>query len=727
MTMTDRNGSRYDPRLHWDRQDTVIVLLVTLVYSVLALAGLGSLKAPQTFWQQSAYGEGFVLDLGSVHDDFSMLYYTGVSYRNFKVETSDDGVNWSDPVWAEVKEGQCYQWLYLVPSEGEGETAEIYRGLTVDSVQHLSGRYVRITAGTMTRSGSEEYGLLLGEVVFRDLVPVKQTAAGTDGEPFEFSTTVSGGVIPVTVLSHEGGNEASPKWSDPGLAVDEQDTLSGEPSWYNSTYFDEIYHARTAYELLHGQRVYEYTHPPLGKLLMSACIAIFGMTPFGWRLAGTLAGIAMLPGIYLLVKQLTKKTAPAAAAVALMALDLMHLAQTRIATIDSFPVLFIILSYFFMLRFMQRDLARKSGAELPAMLPDLALSGFFFALAISSKWIGAYAGAGLAVLLFWRLIALIHREVSAHAPETRGPVLKAAAIGIPVAVIVALLCRQFFLELGADAAAATVFGALPALLLHAVAVFVHVRIAFGPTEAWRYGWFRAVWVCLWCLLFFVAIPAVIYAVCFIPVFASEHLESVGAFLSRFVQEQVNIFNYHATPGLGMDHYYYTPWYEWPVMAKPMYYYAASYLPAGTSMSIFCLGNPAVWWSGQIALILLLPLWLFSLHADRRRGELTCDTRPECGAGFILLGFAAQFLPWVLVPRGTYIYHYFASIPFLIAAFAYAFHLMEKRWRELAWGIMVPVLVLSVLFFLVLLPYATGLQTPTWYLDIGSRLLNIYYR
>ena len=59
----------------------------------------------------------------------------------------------------------------------------------------------------------------------------------------------------------------------------------------NSTYFDEIYHARTAYEHIHGIRPYENTHPPLGKILIGIRIRLFGMTPFGWRFIGTLLGV----------------------------------------------------------------------------------------------------------------------------------------------------------------------------------------------------------------------------------------------------------------------------------------------------------------------------------------------------------------------------------------------------------------------------------------------------
>ena len=39
--------------------------------------------------------------------------------------------------------------------------------------------------------------------------------------------------------------------------IDEQDQISLNPSYYDSTYFDEIYHARTAYEQLKGYRIYE--------------------------------------------------------------------------------------------------------------------------------------------------------------------------------------------------------------------------------------------------------------------------------------------------------------------------------------------------------------------------------------------------------------------------------------------------------------------------------------
>src|SRR2546428_10648572 len=41
-------------------------------------------------------------------------------------------------------------------------------------------------------------------------------------------------------------------------------------------YFDEVYHARTAMEMLAGREYYEWTHPHLAKEAMAASIVLFG-------------------------------------------------------------------------------------------------------------------------------------------------------------------------------------------------------------------------------------------------------------------------------------------------------------------------------------------------------------------------------------------------------------------------------------------------------------------
>ena len=360
-TARDPKTWKPDRSLHWKRRDTLILTAITLVFGSVSLLTLGSTKAPQTEWISSSPEEQIIFDLGREQKQFSILYFAQVSRNDFSFAVSEDGENWSEEYWAQMDQGQCWKWKYVTESY-QGANERTYYNSDLDHIVRMDGRYIRLSAKSL--------GLTLNEIKFRD----------RDGKD-----------IPAVIIGRTGGVMESELYSDPGRLIDEQDTLEklpdyfgdeetqkapAQPGWWNSTYFDEIYHARTAFEFLKGSVPYETSHPPLGKVLMSVCVAVFGMTPFGWRFAGALAGIFMLPGMYLLGKQLTKKTWIASFACLFMALDCMHLTQTQIATIDSFPVLFIIFAYFFMLRFLQTDILKQ---KISHILPDLAASGIFMA------------------------------------------------------------------------------------------------------------------------------------------------------------------------------------------------------------------------------------------------------------------------------------------------------------------------------------------------------------
>lgn len=76
----------------------------------------------------------------------------------------------------------------------------------------------------------------------------------------------------------------------------------------------------------------------------------------------------------------------------------MHFTQTRIATIDSFPVLFMMVMFLFMARWMQMSFYHQ---KLWKTLVPLFFSGVFMGLAIASKWdwLLRRGGAGGALLL----------------------------------------------------------------------------------------------------------------------------------------------------------------------------------------------------------------------------------------------------------------------------------------------------------------------------------------
>ncbi|HIS42341.1 MAG TPA: glycosyltransferase family 39 protein [Candidatus Limiplasma pullicola] len=638
-----------DARLHLTLRDYLVMGITCVVYGVLAFTNLGSTVAPQTGWVSTSPDEQIVFDLGE-STRFSLLYYAGVSYNDFSVSTSDDGVTWSAETPCRMQEGLCYRWLYALQStQSNGEVT--YMSDSPTSVVWFTGRYLRLNAC--------EAGLNLWEIVARD---------------------ENGQTLPLTIVSHTGAREGVLESEKPvENLIDEQDTCVGEPGWYNGTYFDEIYHARTAYEHLHGQAPYETTHPPLGKLLMSVGIAIFGMTPFGWRFAGALIGVLMLPALYLLALQLTHKRSVATVSMLAFSLDLMHYTQTRIATIDSFPVFFILLSYLCMVRYLQTDLFAADGEKprlfdrcLRRSLIPLALSGLFMGLAIASKWIGLYSAVGLALLFF----VAVYRQYR----------VSNVACGLDV--------ERTGLDDGQKA---------------------RVRAAQDFTLK------RILITCGFCVIFFVLVPCVIYYLCYIP-----YLSPTGPVtLKRVIDAQIGMLNYHSTPGLGMDHPFQSPWWQWPFILKPMWFAQDHYEPAGYESTIMCLGNPWIFYIGAIAMLGALAACA-AKYLNLRSGVSLRQGDGDLTLPVLAVGFLAQYLPWVLVPRSMYMYHYFASVPFIIMATAWWMDRLPNSRPRLRTGVMALYLVGALVFFVMFSPYASGWLTSTDWLDAMKWFSKLYY-
>lgn len=327
------------------RKDTLPLLLITAVYAATAFFQLGSTTAPQSF-QEFSDGQVVEFSLNRQIDLAQVAYYPGLGTGEYKLEVSADGVSWTALPKVEQTYSDLFKWLTVRPEQGS-----------------VPATLFRITAST-TKSPFE-----LGELAL-----YTEDGAGALSRVDLAQNPVRGG----------------------GALFDEQDVVPDYFDWTNSTYFDEIYHARTAFEHIRGVYPYEITHPPLGKLILSLGIRLFGMTPFGWRFMGTLLGVLMLPILYVFLKNLFGRTMTAACGTTLFAFDFMHLTQTRIATIDTYAVLFILCAYFFMYRY----LALPPGTSFRKGALPLFLSGLTFGVGAACKWTVIYAGAGLAVLYF---------------------------------------------------------------------------------------------------------------------------------------------------------------------------------------------------------------------------------------------------------------------------------------------------------------------------------------
>jgi dolichyl-phosphate-mannose--protein O-mannosyl transferase len=110
-------------------------------------------------------------------------------------------------------------------------------------------------------------------------------------------------------------------------------------------------------------------------------------------------------------------------------------------------------------------------------------------------------------------------------------------------------------------------------------------------------------------------------------------------------------------GLDFAHPYASAPWSWPLMKRPAIYWLE--VNGGRYEEIIAIGNPLVWWGGLVALGYVAYRWL-RRHRDR-------------GEALILLGFAAGWLPWLLIgPTRSTVFSFYllVCVPFLCLGLGY---------------------------------------------------------
>ncbi len=586
------------------RRDALPLLLITAVYALTAFWNLGYRQAPESY---AVFTDSLTVEF-TLHEPVtasSVVWFPGLSTGDYELEVSEDGESWFRLLsTTDENDNTTVFWHPAEEPAPEGASnavtqryKDLFKWMTASPEEPVAFSQFRLHASRNT--------LELGELAF------------LDGE---------GAIIDLSALAD------SPLF-------DEQDVLAavrGEGqvmTYLNSSYFDEIYHPRTAYEHIRGIYPYEVSHPPLGKLIISLGIRAFGMNPFGWRFMGTLLGVLMLPMLYVFLKNLFGKTAVAACGTALFAFDFMHLTQTRLATIDTYGVLFLLGAYFFLYRWMTAPPAKRHREERRADLNagNLFLSGLFFGLGVSSKWTVLYGAVGMAALYFLHLF---------------------------------LRWRDWPREQGAPRYAPWL---VKTLLLSVV--------------------------------FFLVIPACIYAASYLPYAMAKGDTSLSGLFSVLWENQKFMLSYHS--GVTTPHPYASHWYQWLFDVRPILYYRDLSLleTQGVKSAFAAFLNPVVCWAGLLSVIIT------AVEAVRKR----------CGkALFLTVGYLSQFVPYLFISRPMFYYHYFASMLFLVLCIAYAMNgLLEKRASraKLAiYGLTGCTVGLYAAFY----PVLVGLYVPAWY-------------
>jgi hypothetical protein len=209
----------------------------------------------------------------------------------------------------------------------------------------------------------------------------------------------------------------------------------------------------------------------------------------------------------------------------------------------------------------------------------------------------------------------------------------------------------------------------------------------------------------------VAIPILIYVESWYPFFARGQFHN----LADLIEYQRQSFAYHAT--LKATHPYGSPWWSWPLLSRPVLYYA-EYTNLGidhwTGQQLIArmtnMGNPWIWWT-SLPCVISLPYFIV-----RHR---------SFPATVILLGFITQYLPWSQISRVVFMYHMFGGLIFMILALAFVLaHIAAQLDSPGRLLLMANHLGIAVLCFFYFYPvwtalpisgpaYFIGPQTPPW--------------
>jgi len=405
------------------------------------------------------------------------------------------------------------------------------------------------------------------------------------------------------------GNEAN----DFVNLIDEQGVVKFPPSSFSQAYFDEVYYVRTAKEYVEMREVYEWTHPPLGKLLIASGLLLFGFNPYGWRIIGAIFSTLMISVIYVFSREMFKNRIAATISASLLFLDFMHFTMGRIATPETFAAFFNLASCLFFY-FNYRSLLDEGKL----CKSSIFLGFVFFSLAFSTKWYTIFGLTGQIFLIFLFLFRNLRR--SETAPTTR--------------------------------VKSSLFQLMSILLF---SLFVSVAVYFST---------------------------------FIP-----HLLMGHSFHDVYAL-QWKMYGYHST--LKEAHPFSSMWLSWPLSIRPLWL-TVDNLRGEWVSTVVAMGNPLIWWMGTFFAVMAAD------RAIRNRDE-TCI--------FITSTFLFQWLPFALMSRCLFIYHFYMNVPMLILAMTF---FLNESWGDSSKRKFVAAyLVAATVAFAIFYPVISGLPIPDQY-------------
>ncbi len=188
-----------------------------------------------------------------------------------------------------------------------------------------------------------------------------------------------------------------------------------DPSWFN------------------GEASY-VVHPPVGKWLIAAGEALFGATPFGWRVAVALFGTLTILVLARAVVRMTGSALWGTAAGLLLAIDGMAIVMSRTAVLDGLLTFFIVLAFAFLL--VDRDWSRSGRTPGNWWRPWRLAAAGALGLACAVKWSGIWFVAVFLIMTVLWDVGRRRRDGERWLPALVGDAVAAGVTMLAVILVV---------------------------------------------------------------------------------------------------------------------------------------------------------------------------------------------------------------------------------------------------------------------------------------------------
>ena len=363
-----------------------------------------------------------------------------------------------------------------------------------------------------------------------------------------------------------------------------------------------------------------WVHPPLGKWEIALGIKAFGMNGWGWRFTSALAGTLVVLFTAMIAQILFGKPIWTFVAGLMLATEHLNVVMSRTALLDVHLELYVVLGFLFLL--LDRRWIERRTAEADAALDRTATP----AVAV----VGSSLGAAF---------------VATAAPPVPSPVIRPWRVAAGVAF-------------GA-AAAVKWSGAMALLAAFALAyMWETTRRRDGRTLRSAFG--RAITrESLGIVIAFVLVPLAVYMATWLPWFHhfgwswTRWWENFTATI-RFQRNGIQWTALDPKTGVYTPtHPYYARAWKWIIDARPTSFFVKDLGP--DIEQILAIGNPFIFWASVFAIPAVAVMW-YRLRDWR--------------AGFIVVTFAGQYLPWFLVTRPTFFFYVLPLTPFMILGITY---------------------------------------------------------